>query len=257
MRKAVLIFAALATLAFAVGGMTEKWRTTAVEAAAPGPAPAVELPLAGSSEPVAATPAAFVAAAPAVPEPPKDPGADLPVVQVTQPPVHAVPDNAGMEQAPAVSFRSLDGRPVERTAFAPPAPRTRSRSVALEPPLPFAGKAKAGDGASLSVDGRPVRLFGVRAPGPHDRCSDGGANCGEAARTALAQRLAGNPGVTCVLPPGQEGDPAYVCHDSTGVDLGRLLVVEGLALADTARSYEYLGAQDGARSARQGLWRYR
>ncbi len=136
-------------------------------------------------------------------------------------------------------------------------PRAAHAAVAMAPPAPIGGRAKAADAASLSVDGRAVHLFGVRPADAHDRCGEQSASCGEAARAALAQRLAGNPGVTCVVPPGQEGDPGYVCHDSTGVDLGRLLVVAGLALADTSRSYQYLSAQDGARSARQGLWRYR
>ncbi len=97
----------------------------------------------------------------------------------------------------------------------------------------------------------------MRPADARDRCGEDGASCGEAARAALAQRLAGNPGVTCALPPGQDGDPGYICHDSRGVDLGRLLVIEGLALADTTHSYQYLTAQDGARVAHQGLWRYR
>jgi len=276
MRTAFLVFAALAALAFAVGGLSATWRPHSQQAATP----AVEVTLASSNEaakpgPVPATGAPSAAAtpksaqpAPAAPPPPapKDPGADLPVVRVAEPEVHAVPADAELEVAPAISIQPSDGRAVERMAYAPPPPAARAKprtraahaaAVETEPSMPIDGTASAIGGASLSVGGWPVRLFGVRPASAHDRCGTGDASCAEAARTALAQRLAGNADVTCAMPPGQERDPAYVCHDAVGVDLGRMLVVEGLALADTSRSYQYLGDQDGARTTRQGLWRYR
>jgi len=279
MRTAVLVFAALAALAFAVGGLSEKWRLDAMPPAAQpvlaaAPAPAAPAPPASAPAPAAAAvvavaaPPPLLASAPApAPPAPKDPGADLPVVDVPQTPVHAVPDDAGAEVAPAVSFRSRPpepvarpSEPVERTSFAPPPkpPRRspRAESAVLEQPAPIGGKAKVADAAGLTVNGFPVRFFGVRSPSPSDRCG-GGASCDAAAERALAQRLAANPAVTCTVPPGQEGDRRYVCRDGTGVDLGRMLVVAGLALADTSRSYEYLNAQDNARLAREGLWRYR
>ena len=269
MRTAFLVFAALAVLAFAVGGVSQKWRGARLEAVAPAAEAPARPMLAASSQAAGGADPSVLVAVPPLPPPqapaaPKDPGADLPVMQVTEPPVHVVPADAAVEIAPAVSFAAPERGQIERMAYArPPAPaparppRAAHAAVAVAPPVPIGGRAKAADAASLSVDGRAVHLFGVRPPDPRDRCGEQSASCGEAARAALAQRLAGNPGVTCVVPPGQEGDPGYVCHDSTGVDLGRLLVAAGLALADTSRSYQYLGAQDGARSARQGLWRYR
>lgn len=270
MRNAVLLFAALAALAFSVGGLSEKWRLAPQKAGIPAVEVAAQPALSGSTQPAAA--AVALAAVPA-PVTPPDPDADLPAVQVVEPPVHAVPADAAVETAPAVTFRApappvassraRDGSKVERTASAspppaPPRPRAAARPAAVAPPAPpIGGRARPAADASLSIDGRAVRLFGVRPADARDRCGEDGASCGEAARAALAQRLAGNPGVTCALPPGQDGEPGYICHDSRGVDLGRLLVIEGLALADTTHSYQYLTAQDGARVAHQGLWRYR
>lgn len=83
-------------------------------------------------------------------------------------------------------------------------------------------------------------------------------SCADVARDALAARLAAERTVSCRVPPGQShGAQAAVCVDAAGTDLGGFLVAEGLALADPARSYQYVGAEGAARSFRKGLWRYR
>src|SRR5208282_5257651 len=95
--------------------------------------------------------------------------------------------------------------------------------------------------------GRPVRLFGVKPVPPTNRCALGqgdARNCAEVARDALAQRLQRRPNVFCRVPAGQRaGESAAICLDANGVDLGGFLVAEGLALADTSRSYDYFGSQ--------------
>ena len=93
------------------------------------------------------------------------------------------------------------------------------------------------DDGPEAVAGRPVRLFGVKAAPPTDRCALGqgdARNCVEVARDALAQRLERRPNVYCRVPSGQRaGEGAAICLDANGVDLGGFLVAEGLALADT------------------------
>ncbi|MGH7035447.1 MAG: thermonuclease family protein, partial [Stellaceae bacterium] len=124
----------------------------------------------------------------------------------------------------------------------------------------IAGAAEASGPTTLAVAGRPIRLFGVKIPEPGDRCgtgSGGRGNCAEAAHDALTQRLDRSPQVSCRIPAGQRGNPAAVCVDASGTDLGRFLVAEGLALADTTQSYEYFGAEGKARSSRRGLWGHR
>src|SRR6266851_3864745 len=126
----------------------------------------------------------------------------------------------------------------------------------------ISGAARVADVVSLSVLGRAVRLFGVRAPQAGDLCpsSEQAAPrpCSEAARGALAARLAANDDIVCRVPPGQRAPvPAAVCHDATGADLGLLLVAEGFALADPTQSYDYFAAEAAARQLRRGLWHYR
>jgi endonuclease YncB( thermonuclease family) len=115
---------------------------------------------------------------------------------------------------------------------------------------------------SLSVLGRNVRLFGVRAPQAGDRCpsleSAAPRPCSEAGRGALAARLAANADIVCRVPAGQRAPvPAAVCHDAAGADLGAMLVAEGFALADPTQSYDYFAAEAAARQLRRGLWQYR
>lgn len=105
-----------------------------------------------------------------------------------------------------------------------------------------------------------MRLFGVRVAEARDRCGLGqgdARSCSEVARDALAQRLQRYPNVSCRVPAGQRGDPAAICIDAAGTDLGGFLVAEGLALADTSQSYEYFGPEGVARYFGRGLWRYR
>ena len=131
--------------------------------------------------------------------------------------------------------------------------------VAIDPAT-LGGAARPVGGPGLSIAGRMVHLFGVRAPAARERCAPGdgaAAACSDAARAALMARLAANPSVTCAMPRGQGGDAGFVCRDSAGVDLGGLLVSQGLALVDRSSSYQYVGEEDAARASRRGLWRYR
>lgn len=161
-------------------------------------------------------------------------------------PVHAVPDEA----PPGAGIRPFDR---DARASLTPVPS------GLRPNPIFSGVARADGGTTLAVAGKEVRLFGVRAAGPRDRCgaAAGAGSCADAARDALSRRLRRSPRVSCQMPAGQIGKPGAVCIDSSGIDLGGFLVAEGLALADTNQSYEYFGAEGVARSFRRGLWRYR
>lgn len=184
-------------------------------------------------------------------------GGDLPTVEVNQRPVHAVPEgDAG--PAPTVTIKGRDG---SATALrAPPAP---ARYTPSPPPLTrISGVARVVDVVSLSVLGRSVRLFGVRAPQAGDLCAAGEQAqprpCSDSARAALQARLAANAEIACRVPPGQRAPvPAAVCHDASGADLGGMLVAEGFALADPTQSYDYFAAEAAARQLRRGLWHYR
>ena len=220
----------------------------------------VELP------PPGATPSA-----PAVP--------DLPTVAVAPPAVHVVPSDRDTKQFGTVTMSDRKGRTFTIVPAAPmptPAPEPqRTASVAsparpLSPrpevfapvgrPAVFSGHARVTGPLTLDVQGQTVQLFGAAPAAPEDRCA--GANgvvksCAVVAAAALTEKLAGHSIVACRVPPGQRGTISAICLDEQGNDLGRFLVIEGLALTDSNQSYDYFPAQGAARSAKRGLWYFR
>jgi endonuclease YncB( thermonuclease family) len=232
MRTPYPVAAAFLALAFGIAGGI--WLNHAA------PPPSISAPL------------AMVVIPPAAPAPPPPPAPvvekapDLPTVDVAPHEIHTINENSALP-IPTVTLHQKSGRtetlaPMQTAAASPPPSRP----------------APATSGAGFNVAGLPVHLFGVRPPDPRDRCGSGKASsCTDSARNAVASRLGGAGHVRCTVPAGQRGDPGYVCRDGAGVDLGGLLVSQGLALADTSSSYDYIGAQNAARSSRRGLWAYR
>src|SRR5258708_825267 len=147
------------------------------------------------------------------------PGGDLRTVEVTQHPVHAVPEGDAAPPPPV----TIKGRDGSVTALrAPPVPARYSPGPA--PVTRISGAARVADVVSLSVLGRAVRLFGVRPPQASDLCpaSESAAPlpCSEAPRAALAVRLAANPHLVCRVPPGQRAPvPAAGRHHATRAHL--------------------------------------
>lgn len=254
MRKSVLLALGLAGLGAVIGVLVLERRPATPPALENGAVAA--LPAAQPSE---ATKDVVTASVPPTPPPP--PAApDLPTIAVDPLPIHTVPDVD--TPVPKVTLFDRNGKEIgSREASAAPSPPPQaSRSSALSNLVVFGGAAEASGGTNLVVSGKPVRLFGVRVADPRDQCGLGPGDkrsCAEVARDALAQRLQRAPRVNCHTPEGQRGDPAAVCTDASGTDLGGFLVAEGLALADTSQSYDYYGSEGVARSFRRGLWHYR
>jgi endonuclease YncB( thermonuclease family) len=233
--------------------------TIALRPAAPMTANAAEAPAAPAPQAPAAAPAD---APPPAAAPPPKPLPELPTREVAQPVVHTIhedgPPPRGSQTAAAPSIPPrLPPHPAPQTAVVarPPPP---------PPPLPAGpldGKARIAGATLILVDGRPVKLYGVRPPDADDRCradDAGGARpCDDLARALLAQRLGDRPEVHCRVPAKQKGEQGAVCRDAGGVDLGGLLVGEGLALADRRQAADYAEAEAAARASKRGLWRYR
>jgi len=227
-----------------------------------GPSPPlhVELPPSSNTPPTSAVP-------------------DLPTVAVAPQTVHAVPSDRDTKQFGAVTMSDRKGRtftivPAASPPMASPEPqRTASVAAPARPPPPrpqvfapvgrpavFSGHARVTGPLTLNVEGQTVQLFGVAPAGPDDRCAGAKGtvtSCAAVATVALTQKLAGHSIVACRVPPGQRGSIGAICLDEQGNDLGRFLVIEGLALADSNQSYDYLPAQGAARSAKRGLWYFR
>ncbi len=266
MRKSILValgVGALAGLVLAVALHQPVPPTAPLKPEAPvaPPAPAPQPPAAAG--PSQSAPATTAAVPPA--QPPVSPTPDLPTVNVPERLIHAVPDET--PAAPKVTLFDRNGKEqTAREAMATPPQPSRASPSAPATAAPFApatvfgGPAQAAGGTTLAVAGQSVQLFGVRVADPRDRCALGfgdGRSCADVARDTLAQRLKRYPIVQCHLPPGQRGNPAAICIDNSGTDLGGFLISEGFALADLGQSYEYLGAEGVARSFRRGLWHNR
>jgi endonuclease YncB( thermonuclease family) len=117
---------------------------------------------------------------------------------------------------------------------------------------PLSGVARAVDGDTIRLAGRRVRLVGIDAPELAQTCTgpDGQEwRCGAAARTEMAHLIA-NGTVGCST-SGDDvyGRPLADCHVGD-VDLGRAMVVAGLAVADGNFTRE----EAAARQARVGIW---
>jgi endonuclease YncB( thermonuclease family) len=242
--------------------------------------------------PNSAAPPNFPAVAPPPPSPPGSATQtvpDLPTVSVESPSVHPVPDESETRSIGPVTLSNRLGQPVKVKPNPPPPPSyvpsapgpglsspassgpksgapAQQSAMMPEPPLAanlpvFSGRARALGGVNIEVAGLKVRLFGVRVPEAGDHCAAANGKpqaCDAAALAALQQRLAGHSIVACRVPPGQQNsDPGAVCLDEEGNDLGRYLVIQGYALADSNQSYDYLPAEGAARTAKRGLWNYR
>jgi len=239
-------------------------------------------------------PAEETAVLPASPAPPSESLSTLPVQEIAPRTVYAVPETQP-RAIPHVILQDRQGRVLGRPSTPAPPPSTYVPSVgpaphyaassalpasnrpsmparagsaqpaqqAALPPPPssLSGAAHATGTVSLAIDGHTVRLYGVLPPASADRCALGtGApqTCAEVTQTMLAARLAHSARVTCQLPPGVgAADPARICLDASGVDIGGYLVGEGLAMADPRASNGYAGAESSARSSGKGLWRFR
>jgi endonuclease YncB( thermonuclease family) len=190
----------------------------------------------------------------------------LPSIVVAARPAHIVPEDEPIPPARPIDIRNPPGgaapsAPAPAPSSAAPTEQAARGLAPRSPAFQIAGTAEASGAAALLVSGRPIRLFGVRPPSAADRCipaNSPGAplSCTEQAHRELAARLAHNAGVSCRVPvPNAAG--AAVCLDAQGVDLGGMLVAEGLALADPSQSYDYVGAESIARTQHRGLWLFR
>jgi endonuclease YncB( thermonuclease family) len=220
-----------------------------------------QLPLPPRAPPPVAAPAPSPPAAPAAPAVPQL--APLPSREVAEIPFHAVPENEEPAKPQPFQMRDSPGlvpaRPGARPGSQMGAPMG-SQSAAFAAPPPqrqLAGKGEAAGAAGLRVAGQTLRLFGIRPPESSDRCGgSGGAAtpCVDRARAVLAGRLSRN--TSCRF-PAASSDSGAICLDGDGVDLGGLLVAEGLAVADRSQSFDYVGAESIAKSQKRGLWQFR
>lgn len=117
------------------------------------------------------------------------------------------------------------------------------------------GKAHVIDGDTLDVAGQRVRLYGIDAFEKHQQCQISGITwpCGESAVFAMTAAINGQD-VSCV---GNSHDRyrrlIAVCLVH-GVDLGKIMVHDGWALAYREYSMDYVSDEEEARAGGYGAW---
>ena len=118
------------------------------------------------------------------------------------------------------------------------------------------GTARAYDGHSLLVDGNPLRLNGIEAPGMKQTCSTAKGTtwkCGQKAFEKLSALVNGGKVKCVVVEPAGHG-AAAACSAAQSRDVGAILVAEGLALPNRHSAGTYNSAAAGAMKAGRGMW---
>ena len=134
--------------------------------------------------------------------------------------------------------------------------------MGLWPPSParaaeLTGPARVLDARAVEIGGRPIRLYGIDAPGEDQICERAGTpwRCGQDASWALAAKIERHWVVCDTLPGGSADESRAVCYlgGRNGEDLGAWMVEQGWALADRGGT-DYLAQEQSAQKAGRGLW---
>jgi endonuclease YncB( thermonuclease family) len=117
------------------------------------------------------------------------------------------------------------------------------------------GAARIVDGDTLEIKDQKIRLWGIDAPEPAQRCTEGGAPypCGLDASRALAKQLGRKP-VSCTRrDTDRYGRMVAVCSVE-GMDISKWMVTEGQAIAFRKYSLDYVAEEGRAKAAKIGIW---
>lgn len=118
------------------------------------------------------------------------------------------------------------------------------------------GKPRVIDGDTIEIGGERIRLYGIDAPEPNQKCTADGREwaCGQEAIFALAFEMAEH-WVTCTG-DDRDTDGQLIAVCTLGpYDLNARIVRGGWALALRRQSMDYVDAENEAREARRGLWK--
>lgn len=122
----------------------------------------------------------------------------------------------------------------------------------------FTGIARVIDGRTIEIGAQTLRLAGLDAPVPGQRCERRGApyDCGQEAGWALAERL-GRHWVLCdEHGRDAEGVTLVTCYlgGRHGIDVNAHMVRQGWAVAAPGGTTAYGDAEAAARREGAGLW---
>ncbi len=123
-------------------------------------------------------------------------------------------------------------------------------------PMARAAAVRVVDGDTIEIAATTYRIFGIDAPEAGQRCAAASGKtwpCGKLATAAMDAAVASGD-VTCeAMGTDAYGRTLAVCR-AVGLDLGRLMVKEGLAWAFRRYSDAYSATENEARAARVGIW---
>jgi endonuclease YncB( thermonuclease family) len=206
-----------------------------------------------------------------------DPSSTLPTVSLPQRNISTPTPPAVRKPAPEVSTgvtRNGTTRTTSDLNSAPPGAlqaagaSSSTRSSNLKTPdsansenkyragMTLYGAARAYDGHTLLVDGHPVRLNGIEAPGLRQVCSTAARTswrCGQKAFERLSA-LVRTGKVRCTVISSAGHGAAATCSAAQTKDIGALLVAEGLALPNRQSVGAYNSAAVSAMKSKRGLW---
>lgn len=120
----------------------------------------------------------------------------------------------------------------------------------------LAGLATVVDGDGLRLAGQTIRIHGIDAPEQSQSCAaaDGSQwSCGQAATWRMSKLVAGS-NVKCSQTDSDHYDRIVAVCEVEDMDLGQVLVTEGLARAFRRYSSDYIAAEDTARQQAIGVW---
>ena len=117
------------------------------------------------------------------------------------------------------------------------------------------GLARAKDGDSLMVGQTEVRLFGVDAPELGQTCKKSRTvwACGAEAADRLSMLVAGKD-VSCTSMGTDQYNRTLGRCTVGAIDINRIVVATGFAVAYRRYSIDYISAEETARVNRRGIW---
>ena len=128
--------------------------------------------------------------------------------------------------------------------------------AAAAAPAEVRGRATVFSGDTLAVAGQRIRLYGIDAPEPGQKCRwpNKVIDCGQISRAALLDLIAPID-IVCrrraVLPDGTW----LASCDAEGFDVGRNMIFTGWAVIPENDPARWAGVQARAKARRRGLWK--